>query len=126
METHLINASAQHLPRPRDLNSCEAIDEYLNTLFQSLGEIIAKTVPTSKPHQNGKAWWSEKVQIAVTRLKNASRDWKNDPYNPAREIEWTSARDERNAVIRYAKRKLFRQELHEASSDPRGVWKLAK
>jgi hypothetical protein len=121
-----ISAAADHIPRPWDVSTTSAIDEYVTDLLRFLHETIDLTVPWAKPSERMAPWWCPEVERAILDFRRAERVSHQRPQDRQaweRRVELNKAR---KRTIRDAKRRQFREDIHRASQNPNGLWRLAK
>lgn len=117
MDHDIVSAGAVYTPAPPTFRTAQDIDNYTATLTRFTQELVDQAVPWSKPSSYGQPWWTTEVQEAVQaeRLARRRQDW--DAYHTASR---TKAR-----TIHQAKRKCFREMIHEATQGD-GIWGLAR
>ena len=124
MDVDAIWAGAQHLAIPESLRTADEIDRYTQYIIEFTQGLIEHTVPWAKPSSHGQPWWTEDIRIAVWEERTTRKQWRISG-NAADWDDKIQAGRAKVRMIREAKRKCFREKVHEAAQGE-GIWKLAK
>lgn len=93
------------------------INTYAQQVVRFTQGLVNDTVPWSKPSSYGQPWWTEDIKQLLQDERDARRrhDWQAH----------AEARTKKCRTIHWAKRKCFREAIHEATQGD-GIWRLAK
>jgi hypothetical protein len=125
MDIEVVEVGAQDLLLPTQLDSKEAIDQYANYLTSFTQELIEKAVPWAKPLEKATPWWNLEIGQAVYLERQARQSWGRSGLEQDWE-SWQEAGKTKRKLIIQAKRKSFREAIHEVAEKGGGLWKLAK
>lgn len=116
---------AKTLPKQKVLKTHEEIDRYVDETQQAIQQAADQAAPIARPSPFAEEWWTPQCREAVneTRRCRSSFEAYGTDDNWRRYLK---AADRKGKIIKKAKRACFRAAMHKASSDPKGLWKLAK
>jgi hypothetical protein len=125
MDLEMVEAGAQDLLLPTQLDSREAIDQYTNYLTSFTQGLIERAVPWAKPSEKATPWWTLEIGQVVQFERQVRRDWERSGLEQDWK-KWQEAGRTKRKLIIQAKRQSFREAIHEAVEKGDGIWKLAK
>jgi hypothetical protein len=125
MDIKVVEVGAQELLLPAQLDSKDAINQYANYLTSFTQQIIEEAVPWAKPSEKAAPWWSLEIGQAVHQERQARRRWERSRLEQDWE-SWQEAGKTKRKLIIQAKRRSFREAIHEVAEKGGGMWKLAK
>jgi len=124
MKADAVYAEARQLNTFVQLRSIEDIDAYASYVSQFTSDIINKTVPLHKPSDRAAPWWSDEIYQAVNSARQLRRQAERARTQASYDQLKTACRA-RDKLISNAKRKSFRDAVHQASVDGT-IWPLAR
>ena len=125
MDIEAVEVGAQDLLLPTQLDSREAIDQYTNYLTSFTQELIEKAVPQAKPLEKAVPQWTLEIGQVVHIERQARRSWERLGLEQDQEC-WQEAGKTKRKLIIQAKRRSFREAIHEVVEKGGGIQKLAK
>jgi hypothetical protein len=120
MDIEEVEAGAQGLALPTQLDSIEAIDQYTLYLTSFTQGLIEQTVPWRKPSNKGTPWWTREVEQAIHTERQYRRIWGSSGLGQHWE-SWQKANTTKSKLIMHTKRKCFRKAIHEAVEEGNGI-----
>ena len=121
MDTAIITASAKDLPQLNRIRNADDIETYLDRLYEALNHLTNTAVSLAKPKGHAAHWWNEKINTKISALKEAGKRLSKNPTNRTLEEDWIKKKKERDVCVTQAKRKRFRENIHQANKDLKDI-----
>lgn len=108
------------------ISTTEGLSQAFDWLVGQLQRIAEASTPPRKPNRGFQAhWWTQEVQQATRKAKEAERAYKQAPGDFLRR-RLNQSLHTQAAAIRLAQTKAWRSTLQKATADPSLLWKLER
>ncbi|KAI1005378.1 hypothetical protein K3495_g2839 [Podosphaera aphanis] len=107
------------------LKNREAIDRRLDTITNTVKDVVKTLIPRTKPSEFSIPYWTKECSEAVKQARKARRYWTQFKTEGSW-IEYQKATNNKKRVIKKAKMIGWRAIVSEATNNPSKIWKLAK
>jgi exonuclease III len=126
MDTRTIKVESLNLRRLEiECPSPTQLEEYTDYLMTFIQNWINITVPWSQPSNHASPWWTQEIKNLAREEQQARRRWVEYGNEQARRQRIEISKKKKN-MIKWEKRKTFREEVHKASKTQEGIWRLAR
>jgi len=119
------NELKRHLPSIRKPNTNAEIEQYTKEITQAISIAIAASTPWARHSAQAKPYWTTECSALVSQCRNMRRAAVSQDTQQAWHDYQATVNQKANTIKR-AKRKAFREAMHEASNNDTTIWKLVK
>ena len=108
-----------------DLANRQQINQYTEMLAQAMSKAAEAATPWKQVSEFMKGYWTQECQNVVKTTRRLRRIY-SETHAEEDWQRYIQAKDRKGKIIEQAKRRDFRQSMHQASDTPEGIWKIVK